>query len=117
MGQVGTVLTAAKRVEVVKRLHGGQRVGDHGYGAGRHERDVIWRPTQREGVVGRAGEAQCVVGLERLTLVVVLVIHLLLLLHLQGHQLLALQVGDVIGVGRRIGRPGGDALWAWPAPV
>lgn len=40
-------------------------------------------------------------GLQRLALVVVLVLELLLL-HLQGHQLLALQVGHVVGRGGRV---------------
>lgn len=70
-------------------LHASQCVGDHGDGAGRHQGDVVRRTAQGEGVVGRAGEAQRVVGLQRLTLVVVLMLQLLLL-HLQRHQLLAL---------------------------
>lgn len=101
VGEVGTVLAATKGVEVVQRLHASQRVGDHGDGAGRHEGDVVGRPAQGEGVVGRAGEAQRVVGLQRLALVVVLVLQLLLL-HLQGHQLLTLQVGHVVGCGGRV---------------
>lgn len=44
-------------------------------------------------------------GLQGLTLVMVLVLQLLLF-HLQGHQLLALQVGHVVRGGRRIGRSG-----------
>lgn len=63
-------------------LHASQCVGDHGDGAGRHQGDVVRRPTEGEGVVGRAGQAQRIVGLQRLTLVVVFVLQLLLL-HLQ----------------------------------
>lgn len=54
-------------------------------------------------------------GLQRLALVVVLVLQLLLL-HLQGHQLLALEVGHVVGGGRRVGR-GRVALRGRDAPV
>jgi len=86
----------------VQRLHASQRVGDHGDGARRHQRDVVGRAPQREGVVGRAGEAQRVVSLQRLALVVVLVLQLQLL-HLQRHQRLALQVGHVAGGGGRVG--------------
>lgn len=103
VGQVGAVLAATKSIEIVQRLHPGQRVGDHGDGAGRHQWDVVGRPAQSEGVVGGAREAQRVVRLQRLALVVVLVLQLLLL-HLQRHQLFALQVGHVVGAGRRAAR-------------
>ena len=113
VGQVGTVLAASESIEVVQRLHASQWVGDHGDGARCHQGDVVGGPAQGEGVVGRAGEAERVVGLQRLALVVVLELQLLLL-HLQGHQLLALQVGHVVGGGRRAGGRrvalrGGDA--------
>lgn len=55
-------------------LHPSQCVRDHGDGAGRHQGDVVRRPAQGEGVVGRAGEAQRVVGLQRLALMVVLML-------------------------------------------
>lgn len=96
-------------------LNPSQCVGDHGYGAGRHQGDVVRRPAQGKGVVGRACEAHRVVGLQWLTLVVVLVIQLLLL-HLQGHQLLALQVGHIVGGGGRVGR-GGVTLRSRNTPV
>lgn len=54
-------------------------------------------------------------GLQGLALVVVLVLQLLLL-HLQRHELLALQVGHVVGCGGRVGRCG-VALWGRDAPV
>lgn len=86
----------------MQRLHASQRVGDHGNGAGRHQGYVVRRPAQGEGVVGRARETQCVMGLHRLALVVVLMLQLLLL-HLQRHQLLTLQVSHVVGCGRCVG--------------
>lgn len=54
-------------------------------------------------------------GLQRLALMVVLMLQLLLL-HLQRHQLLALQVGHVVGGGRRVGG-GGVALRGGDTPV
>lgn len=96
-------------------LHASQCVGDHSDGAGRHQGDVVRRPAQGEGVVRRTSEAQCVVGLQRLALVVVLVLQLLLL-HLQRHQLFALQVGHVVGRGGGVGR-GGVALRGGDTPV
>lgn len=99
----------------MQRLHASQGVGDHGDGAGRHEGDVVGRPPQSEGVVGRAGEAQRVVRLHGLALVVVLVLQLLLL-HLQRHELLALQVRHVVGGGGGVGW-GGVALGSGDAAV
>lgn len=96
-------------------LHASQCVGDHGYGAGCHQGDVVRRAAQGKGVVGRACEAYCVVGLQWLALMVVLVLQLLLL-HLQGHQLLTLQVGHIVGGGGCISR-GGVALWSRNTPV
>lgn len=64
MGKIGTVRATAKRAEVVQRLHAGQRVGDHGDGAGRHQGDVVGRAPQRERIVRRARQAQRVVGLQ-----------------------------------------------------
>lgn len=116
MGQVGAVLAAAKRVEVVQRLHASQGVGDHGDGAGRHQGDVVGRAAQGQRVVGGAGESQRVVTLQGLALVVVLVLQLLLL-HLQGHQLFVLQVGHVVGGGRRRASRGGAALRGGHVPV
>lgn len=84
VGNVGTVLAATKCVEVVQRLHTSQRVRDHGDGARRHKRYVVRRAAQCESVVGRAGQTQRVMGLQRLALVMVLVLQLLLL-HLQRH--------------------------------
>lgn len=108
VGQVGTVLAAAESVEVVQRLHASQGVGDHGDGAGSHQGDVVRRAAQGEGIVGGTGEPQRVVALQGLALVVLLVLQLLL--HLQRHQLLALQVRHIVGRGRSPGR-GGVALW------
>lgn len=54
-------------------------------------------------------------GLQRLALVVVLVLQLLLL-HLQRHQLLTLQVGHIVGGGGRVGW-GRVALWGGDTPV
>lgn len=96
-------------------LHASQCVGDHGYGAGCHQGDVVRRSAQGEGVVGRACQAHCVVGLQWLALVVVLVLQLLLL-HLQGHQILALQVSNIIGRGGRVGW-GRVTLWSGDTPV
>lgn len=78
VGEVGTVLSSTERVECVQRLHARQCVWDHGDGVWCHERDVVRRPAQRQGVVWRTREPQRVVGLKGLTLVVVLQ-----LLHLQ----------------------------------
>lgn len=101
VGNVCAVLASAEGVERVERLHTRERVWDHGDGVGGHERDVVGRPAQRERVVRRAGEPQRVVGLQRLTLVVQL-------LHLQGHDLLVLDVRDVVGgVPLRAGAPVG----------
>ena len=98
---VCAVLASAEGVECVQRLHARERVGDHGDGVGGHEWDVVGRPAERERVVRRAGEPQRVVGLQRLALVVQL-------LHLQGHDLLVLDVRDVIGsVPLRAGAPVG----------
>ena len=113
VGQVGTVLAATKRIEVVQRLHASQRVWDHGDGAGRHQGYVVGGAAQGEGVVG--GAVEVLVGLHRLALVVVLELQLLLL-HLQGHELLALQVGHVVGGGGRVGG-GGVSLRGGDAPV
>lgn len=41
VGQVGTVLAATKRVEIVQRLHASQGIGDHGDGAGSHQRYIV----------------------------------------------------------------------------
>ena len=98
---VCAVLAAAEGVERVQRLHARERVGDHGDGVGGHERDVVGGAPQRERVVGRAGEPERVVRLQRLAVVVVFQ-----LLHLQGHHLLALHVRDVVGgAARRAGPP------------
>lgn len=54
-------------------------------------------------------------GLQRLALMVMLVLQLLLL-HLQRHQLLALQVGHIVGGGGRVSWSR-VALWGGDAPV
>lgn len=89
---VCAVLAPAEGVKRVQRLHARERVGDHGDGVGGHERDVVGGAAERERVVGRAGEPQRVVRLQRLAVVVVFQ-----LLHLQGHDLLVLDVRDVVG--------------------
>lgn len=90
MGDAGVVLRVERAVGV-QRLHRCQRVGDHGDGFWRHERDVVGGAAQRERVVRRAGEPERVVRLQGLALVLVLQ-----LLHLQGHELLVLEVRDIV---------------------
>lgn len=83
-----------ERVEGVEGLHASDGTGDHGYGVGRHERNVVWRPPQSQGVVGRAGGAQNVVGPQRFQVVVRVVLGML---HLQGHDLFFLAVCEIVG--------------------
>lgn len=74
--------------------HAHQRVGNHGYGVGRHEGNVVRRASQGERVVGEGGQAQSsFVAVPRLTLMVGLV-------HLQSHDLLLGRVvANVVGGG------------------
>jgi len=74
----------------VQGLQPHQRVGDHGDGVGGHERDVVRRAAQGEGVVGQSGQAQGIMRWHSLALVVPLA-------HLQGGHLLVGRMGDVIG--------------------
>lgn len=92
VGEICTVLSSAESVERVQRLHPRQCVWNHGDGVWCHERDVIRRPAQRKGVVWRTGEPQRVVSLQGFTLMVVLQ-----LLHLQRHDLLVLDVSNIVG--------------------
>ena len=110
MGQAGGVEPGREGVVGVHVGHAHQRVGDHGDGVGRHERDVVGGAAQRQRVVGQRGQAQRVAHADPdpdpasaphphaprgpdIALVVRLV-------HLQRHDLLLGRVeSDVVGVG------------------
>lgn len=94
VGQGVVVAGGGECVEGVKRLHAGDGAGDHGDGVWRHQRHVVGGAAQRQGVVGRAGGPQDVVGSQGLHVVVSVVLRVL---HLQGHDLLLLAVSQVVG--------------------
>lgn len=98
VGKVGAVLSPNEGIEFVQGLHGSKRAGNHGDGAGCHERHVVRGSTKRKCIIRWTCQPQ------RLTLVPVLIFQLLLqllllLLHLQRCQFVALHSRDVIGIG------------------
>lgn len=104
VGQGVVVAGGREGIESMKRLHAGDGAGDHGDGVGRHQRHVVGGPAQRQGVVGRAGGPQNVMGPQGLHVVVGVVLRVL---HLQRHDLLLLAVGQVV---RRSAPLGGQAV-------
>lgn len=100
VGQGVVVAGGGECVEGVKRLHAGDGARDHGDGVGCHQRYIVWSAAQSQGVVGRAGGSEDVVGTERLHVMVGVVLRVL---HLQGHDLLLLTVSQVVGGAAPLG--------------
>lgn len=89
MREIGAVLSPNKGIEIVQGLHGTKRAGNHGDGAGRHERHIVGRSAERKCVIRWAREPQCLTFMPVLIFKLLLQL-LLLLLHLQRRKFVAL---------------------------
>lgn len=87
-----------KGVKRVKRGESSHAAGDHSYGVWRHKRDVVWGASHGQGVVWGASSPQdYIVRVQRVSDCPAVPVQVRVLLHLQGHDLLLLSVGQIIG--------------------